>query len=126
MGKFSQYETAVRQKERPWRVHPIWRGIGCLLFLLVPVMSYAGAKLLFAANYRNGWLPTPGELLVSPLGLPINYMELILLILLIFIGFGILITIYSAVYRFIGPPKYGPTDAEPIRSRKGVRRSKAR
>lgn len=40
----------------PWRVHPIWRGIGCLLLILIPIISYGLAELLLAwldANNPN-------------------------------------------------------------------------
>lgn len=30
----------------PWRVHPIWRGIGFLLLILIPIISYGLAELL--------------------------------------------------------------------------------
>lgn len=126
MGKFMKYETTAKKKKRPYKIHPVWRGIGCLFLLLVPVMSYAGSTLLVAANYRNGWVPTPSDLLVKPFGLPVSYAEMIVTVLLMFIGFGIFVVVYSAVYRFIGPPKYGPTDAPPIRPRKGYRQSKSR
>ena len=29
-----------QEKPRPWRVHPIWRGIGCVMIVLIPIMSY--------------------------------------------------------------------------------------
>lgn len=32
----------------PWRVHPIWRGIGCFLMILIPVISYGLAEFLLA------------------------------------------------------------------------------
>ncbi len=37
----------------PWRVHPIWRGIGFLLLILIPIISFGLAELLLdwmAAN----------------------------------------------------------------------------
>lgn len=40
----------------PWRVHPIWRGIGCLLLILIPIISYGLAEVLLewlAVNNPN-------------------------------------------------------------------------
>ena len=46
-----------KAESRPWSVHPIWRGIGCLWLVLLPVMSYAGAyllvrKVIFGAQFQ--------------------------------------------------------------------------
>ncbi len=122
MGKFSKYETTAQKKEAPWKIHPIWRGIGCLMMLVIPAMAYAGAKLLVAANR---WVPVPSDLLARPLGLPVSLAEIIVWILLLFIGFGIFVVFYSLIYRVMGPKKR-TVDAQPIRARKGTRKSKAR
>lgn len=42
----SRYTSHVKREERPWRIHPIWRGIGCLWLILLPVMSYAASWLI--------------------------------------------------------------------------------
>ena len=31
----------------PWRVHPIWRGIGFLLLIIVPFMAYSLADVIW-------------------------------------------------------------------------------
>jgi hypothetical protein len=40
--------TAGRQSRGPfpWRVHPIWRGIGCLLLIVAPVVAFGLADTL--------------------------------------------------------------------------------
>ena len=126
MGKFTKYESTTSKKERPWKIHPIWRGIGCILILIIPVLSYAGSVLLVQANMKNGWVPVPRKMYSQLLGLPISLAEILVLILLIFIGFGVFVIFYSSVYKFMGPPKYGPHDAPPIRARKGTRKAKSR
>jgi hypothetical protein len=37
----------------PWRVHPIWRGIGCLLLILVPIIAYGITDVLLAYVYTQ-------------------------------------------------------------------------
>ena len=114
MGKFSQYETAVRKPEAPWKIHPICQGIGCLMMIIIPGMSYAGAVLLVEANLKNNWLPFPREF-YGPPGHPLLYGEIGVTVLLSILGYLIFVIIYAIVYRFVGPPKLGPTDAPPIR-----------
>ena len=111
--------------------HPIWRGIGCLMMILLPVIAYAGAVLLVQYGVNHGW-PFPPEIVgyiqfpdwvwnapVLPLlAKPIaNFRNLwavliIFLILLVLLS-GIFSTLYSVLYRFMGPPRYTSQDAPP-------------
>ncbi len=122
MTKYTQSYTRQQSKPRPWDVHPIWRGIGCIFIILIPIMSYAGAVLLMQANAKQGWVGLPREItgsFVLPVLGRIYYTDLIVALILMIIGFGILTVVYSFTYRLIGPPKYGPLDAPP---EKGSRR----
>jgi len=118
MGRYRSY-TRQGVKERPWDVHPIWRGIGCILIILIPIMAYAGAVVLIRENTENNWVSLPRELTVSYvipyLGFRINFADIAATILLMFIGFGVLVVIYAFIYRLIGPPRYGPLDSPPIK-----------
>ena len=119
MGKYDKFHQAP-QVTRKFEIHPIWRGIGCLLLLIIPVISYAGAVLLVEANQANGWLPISGELartiVVPGLG-PVRYLlaNLVVTVLLSLIGFGLITVLYMFAYRIMGPPQLGPLDAPPIR-----------
>ncbi len=64
MGKYMKYRYQ-QVKERRWKIHPIWRGLGFLLIILVPLMSFAGAILLVRQNFQHGWVRVPAELLRS-------------------------------------------------------------
>jgi len=121
MAKYDKYSARSRMQERPWKIHPIWRGIGCIMLLVIPVMAYAGAVLLVQANAEQGWLPMPRELtqtVVLPILGPMKqfYAIAIVTVLLIIIGFGLFTLFYSLVYSMIGPPQLGPLDAPPVRT----------
>jgi hypothetical protein len=110
------------------RTPPVWRGIGCLLALVVPVMSWALATVTLKLGLQRGW-PFPYQLLGYPVmpsglwsvpGLPpvlaflIRQPNLYMLILLT-VGYIILISAvlsfgYAFIYKYIGPPRYGPLD----------------
>ncbi|HLA97320.1 MAG TPA: hypothetical protein VJL34_02615 [Anaerolineales bacterium] len=127
MGKYDKYSSQSRQAEKPWDIHPIWRGIGCLMMLLVPVMSYAGAVLLVEANQEKGWIVMPRELMAKisvPVIGPVEHLwgNLLFALALSLIGFALLTALYALVYQFIGPPRYGPLDAPPERRRARGRR----
>ena len=121
MSKYTKYNDRSRMGDRPWKIHPIWRGIGCLLMLVIPVMAYAGAVLLVEANSKQHWLPMPRELAqtvsVPYLGdIKSFYATLIVTVLLMLIGFGVMTIIYSMIYSALGPPRLGPLDAPPVRT----------
>jgi hypothetical protein len=126
MSKYGQF-SRPQQQPRPWEVHPVWRGIGCLLILLIPIMSYAGAVLLVQENLSQGWLPMPAEFsrtVTLPLvGSVANfYAVLMVTVILIMAGFVILTVLYALVYTQLGPPRYGPLDSPPEHGRPRRRR----
>ena len=118
MSKYMVYGRRPEIKPRPWKVHPIWRGIGCVMILLIPLMSYAGAILLIQANIDQRWIPLPVEF-VRPMRLPylgvVPHLlaTVVVTILLMMIGFAVIIAFYAMMYRFMGPPALGPLDAPP-------------
>jgi hypothetical protein len=105
--------------KRPWKVHPIWRGIGCIIMLVAPVIAYAGATVLIDLNAENDWVTIPYELMqpvrIASLDMTVDrlYGTLILAGLLLILGFALIISIYGVIYGLMGPPRYGPLDADP-------------
>ena len=120
MAKYGKMGRQAPPKSRPWDIHPIWQGIGCLLMIMIPVMAYAGAVLLVQANVSQGWVPISAEL-SRPVNIPnvgsFEYLfaNLLVAAILAMLGFGLLVAIYSLVYRAVGPSRLGPLDADPIR-----------
>lgn len=121
MSKYDKFNQGSRMEERPWKIHPIWRGIGCLMMILIPIMAYAGAVVLVQANLEQGWLPMPREL-IQTVTLPVVgevnqfYAVVIMTTLLMIIGFGVVTILYSLIYSAVGPPRLGPLDAPPVRN----------
>jgi len=130
MGRYR--ETVRKADARGAGPPPIWRGIGCLMIFLVPVVSYAAAEVTMPFFLERGWVPR--ELLFTPqvpewmqimpilaqafrflfgryailatLGLTVLY--------IIFLA-GLLTVIYAFMYRMASPSRYGPMDAPPPR-----------
>ena len=129
MTKYNTYQK--KESSRPYGIHPIWRGIGCILMVLVPIISFAAANVTLQYSIDNG-LPIPYQLLGSPklpdwaYNLPIIqdfaiffssltnlYGILFLMLVYIIILSGILSLGYSILYRVFGPPRYSAIDAPP-------------
>ena len=132
MGK---YTTHSRQapKRRSYGVHPVMRGIRCIMMIIVPVLSYGIALLLIDYGLRRGWPIPPGWLqpiTIHPLLLSLRGLQPVWNVLLrqdnliaivvftttiiVVIG-GLMSIIYGYLYSIFGPPLYGPQDAPPIR-----------
>ena len=120
MSKYNRPYLNPAAKPRPWRIHPIWRGIGCLILILLPIIAFAGAKVLVQMNSRRNWVSISKELagsIVVPVIGRVLYADLAVMIILIVIGFGLLTVLYALMYRLFGPPTYGPLDVPPERRR---------
>jgi hypothetical protein len=122
MAKYRQYERPEIEKKDPLEVHPIWRGIGCIFLIIMPIVAYAGALLLLEANGRQNWVRVPVELSQSVslpvLGaMPHLYATLVVTAILLVLGFGLLTIVFAIFNSAFGPPRYGPYDAPPARRR---------
>lgn len=97
-------------------VHPVWRGIGCFLLILLPIIAFAGAKTLIQANNQQRWVQIPVELMNSfslPMVGRVLFADIFLTVILIVIAFAIITVACSVVYRIIGIPRHGPLDSPP-------------
>ena len=132
MGKYSSYSRR-KEKPRDRGVHPVMRGIGCIMMIVVPILSYGLAILLVIYGASRGW-PIPrgwyGPPTIHPLLLRVQGLRpiwdfllqqnnlianLVFTVIIIIIIGGLMSIIYGYIYTLFGPPKYGPTDVPPIR-----------
>jgi hypothetical protein len=110
MSKYSRYEGLVGRQRRQNNVHPIWQAIGCSLMILIPLLAYAGAAFLVQANLQQRWLPLPRELAravhLPVIGfVPYLYANLVVMLPLTVVGFGVLTILYALVYRLVSPSR---------------------
>lgn len=101
----NQYPRSSRSPF-PWRVHPIWRGIGCAFLVIVPIISLGLADWLIAQIDE----PLP-EMLARPLNLPgiglaENFLgRIFVAILLMVVLFLLLSVVGSILYSVLGGRK---------------------
>jgi hypothetical protein len=132
MTKYTR--VAKKPEERRWQIHPIWRGIGCFMILIIIVMAYAGAKEFIDYNQKSQKLSLPKELydkveipytkyipalkkddVVNKNLAHLKYGYVLFTLIFMFIGFGAFSFIYSAIYRVSGPSRYTVVDAPQVR-----------
>ena len=128
---FSSQQYRRQKEQKPWKINPVWRGIGCVLILLVPIMAWFATNLFLQSNEK---MVLPWELtkvveipytkisVIDQVILPINryfastgfvFGQVFFTIIFSVIGFGALAFLYSILYRVVGPPRYGPFDVPP-------------
>lgn len=112
MGRYNPNSMSRMPKNRKTGVHPIWRGIGFVLMIIIPFMAYAGTMLLLEQNRMNGWVQIPSDLLAVGSD-PLLYVKIILTVFLIFLLYSIFLLFTFVINSLFGPPRYGPTDAPP-------------
>jgi len=128
---FSAQKYRKEQQEKPWEIHPVWRGIGCALILLIPIMAWYASSLFLQTNTK---IHLSYEL-TKPIILPyvqvpeidqivadfnhyavshhLIVAQFFFTIILMFIGFGILSLVYAIMFKVAGPSRYGPFDVPP-------------
>ena len=127
MSKYGSYRKVAPPKS--YEPHPIWRGIGCFIMLVIPVLSFGISTILIQAAPSMG-IQLPVELLGRPLmpeymfavpGLVgfFKWLESIDNLYALLLGTfivavllsAVLALIYAFVYRIVGPPRYTELDA---------------
>ena len=128
MAKYEKYSSRPSVRDRPWEIHPIWRGFGCVLMVISPFIAFAGAHLLVNINIKQGWYPVP-PIMRGPFTIPVIdykvthfYADLLVAVLLLLLGFAVVMILYSLIYSMMGPSRYGPFDAPPARQSQGPRK----
>jgi len=125
MGKYSSYvRDLTREEKRRKEVHPVWRGIGFILMVVLPILSYFFMDWLLKANITNGWFPMPTDIL-SPWGPdPLIFVKILIMVIFIIAALAVLMLIYFLINLIFGPPRYGPHDAPPVKPATNPRRSR--
>lgn len=125
MGRHSyRFRDRDQESERRRELHPAWRGVGCVLLILLALGGYWFGGW-FLAN--NRWIYLPPELFYPefvPEFLPSGILvRLALGLLFMLFGYGVL----SMVYAVLFPIKPKETDAPPIKRKRSQRwRSRGR
>ena len=139
MGTYRFDDDVHKKKELPAGQ----RGIGCLLIILLPPISYAAAIILlkiteirnFFGRVSPALFGTPSipkllwkirsinpflRMISSWSNLEVNLLFGLIILLALS---GIIALVYSIMYKTVNPSRYGPTDAPPSK-RKSTKKSR--
>lgn len=112
------YNRRTEDKLQPWKIHPVWRGIGCILTVIIPILAFAVSDLVIEANITSIGIPIElrGTVETYVFG-PIRFFwAKVLFGTVISVGlFAVLTFFYAVLYRLSGQGARGPMDAPPVR-----------
>ena len=130
-SKYREYSSQPKQSMRDLqRIHPIWRGVGFSMIVLIPIISYAGSIVLIEQNSIRGWFPLPtdilarpGEFLYSLIPDPLLYIKAMLMVALMFVFYLIFLLISSMMTTMFGfNSRNDPFYVPPVTRRSSRRR----
>jgi hypothetical protein len=127
MGKYAKYQHKSVERRT---LHPIWRGIGCILIIIVPLLTF-GLMVVFAPSIiATGKVPYqflghvdfPDWAYKSRITSDIvNYihsinhlwLDILTFFVILLILTAVTSLVYSMVYALVGPARYSAEDAPP-------------
>lgn len=129
MTKYRTHER--RMPRRSNEPHPVWRGIGCLIMIIIPALSLGFSYVILESALSLG-VDLPPSLLGYPVMPPLlfkvpglvgilgwiqnlNNLYAILVgtaVLTLLLG-GLIALGYAVVYRMVGPSRFTELDAPP-------------
>ena len=128
--RYSKYRSEQGLEEYPPPTNPVWRGIGCILFIITPIISFLISNEIMRAGLVQQYIYVPPALrqtiTIPGTSLAFQYFYATLLLTAgVTVGlFALYFVVYAVVYKVVGPSPYGPTDVPPIRSKRRVRKSR--
>ena len=65
MGRRSswQFQQHERERQEAKRMNPVWRGVGCLLVVLIGMVGYLFANWFLVQNSINRWIFLPRDVI---------------------------------------------------------------
>jgi hypothetical protein len=129
MSKYSNYER--KEFKRPYKIHPIWRGIGFLMMIVVPIVAWFSAEALVTLALESevrevqvfikdmsrppvfpDWVssvPVLNGFARWIRGIPMIKAQLLFTLVVILAFSGVLSIVYAMIYR-ASVPRYSPLD----------------
>lgn len=100
-------------------VHPVWRGIGFIMIILIPAMAYGLTTVILDLNGKNNWFPIPPEFMIYKWGLdPFLLVKIGMTLAISFVVYTLFLLITYLLNSVFAPKRYVPPDLPPVRKKK--------
>lgn len=111
------YQTFIKQEEtKKEKVHPVWRAIGCVMIVLIPIVAFSGALLFIQYNAEQHWVTWPVDFVAKGTD-PYLYIKIGLTIAFSLVLYILFILLTFLANSLFGPSRYGPQDVPQQRYR---------
>ncbi len=114
MGKYSRINRPMEKSHLNRDIHPIWRGVGFALIVLILVQAYFLGNWFVDENAKTGWIQFPQQLYFSQLPDPALLVRIITIAAIALVSYAIFTFLALLVLRMVAPPRYGPLDVPPV------------
>ena len=109
MPKYDRYHPEMEKKKEKNVIHPVWRGIGCVLIVIIPVLSGFAANFLINNRESFPWVIIPNELILKNFTDSLILVKGVYLLIFAFIPFFIIGMVTFIINKAFGPSR-GPYD----------------
>lgn len=114
MAKHNMFRSELPTKPSKLPVHPIWRGIGCILIGVIPLASYFISSLMIDNKEKYPWLIIPEDLVMQSYPKdPVIIVRFVYALIIMLIISAVLSLITALMMRLFAPSRYGPVDIPP-------------
>jgi len=91
-------------------IHPVWRGIGCIFMVIIPLISFFISNLLIQNDARISWIGIPPEMIMPQFGDPLLLVRIVFTTIISLILFFLVSLITFALNALLNPKKKKPYD----------------
>ena len=117
------------RKEKPPQ-NPLWRGVGCIIMVALPLITYGLTLLAIPPVLATGLVPLEllrninfsawvfrvrglSDIAIFLRGISTPWLGVLLFVVILILLSGLASLVYVAVLQTIGPPRYSEKDAPP-------------
>jgi hypothetical protein len=129
MEKYAKYHRKARVKRE---LNPVWRGIGCILIIVVPLLTFGMMLISVPSVLATGKIPYQllGRVhfpdwvfklrITATIASFINSFDNLWVYIITFFVILLILTsvaslLYSLIYKLVGPARYTEMDAPPAK-----------
>lgn len=114
MSKHNMFRTELPPKPSKLPIHPIWRGIGCIMISVIPLASYLISSMLIDSREKYAWLIVPEDLIMNKYPKdPLIVVRVLYALIILLVFIALMSLIISLIMKIFAPSKYDPMDVPP-------------
>ncbi len=112
MPKHGSYQVEDPGRKEKKQEHPIWRGIGCVMIIVVPLFSFFAASLLIDSRQHFPWMIIPQEIIVASFRDPLIFVRVVYAIIIAMLLFLLMAAVTYAINQISKPRHIDPFKAD--------------